>query len=235
VVERLARGALESETFQRLGLDQLVPEEEDRKGIFKKIGINFRKLYQYRRVHTNPSYLPGDVLETMLDDLFGELTFERLKLRFIAVATDIYTGEDVYFREGSVKQAVLASASIPGVFPPVRLGDRLLVDGGVSHNIPTPDDEQARNAPHPPNVVAVDVQGSPASFGEFERGSDVLARTDQITSQRLNEFYLERADLVLKPDVGDHHWADFGNLEGLLEAGRAEVAAHEAELERLFA
>lgn len=52
------------------------------------------------------------------------------------VATDIYDGRDICFSEGDAHKAVLASASIPAVFPPVRYDDRYLVDGGVASNTP---------------------------------------------------------------------------------------------------
>ena len=52
------------------------------------------------------------------------------------VASDMLTGEEVLLSSGSVVDAVLASAAIPGVFPPVRIDTRLLVDGGVANNTP---------------------------------------------------------------------------------------------------
>ena len=52
------------------------------------------------------------------------------------VATDIYNGHDVVFSEGDAHKAVLASASIPAVFPPVQYDERYLVDGGVANNTP---------------------------------------------------------------------------------------------------
>ncbi|HZR38397.1 MAG TPA: patatin-like phospholipase family protein [Nevskia sp.] len=75
-----------------------------------------------------------------LAELIGKLLpFERIeqaRLPCYVVTTDIYNGHEVCFSEGDAKKAVLASASIPGVFPPVQYGDRYLVDGGVANNTP---------------------------------------------------------------------------------------------------
>lgn len=67
------------------------------------------------------------------------LPFRRLEqstLPCYVVATDIYNGHDVAFSDGDAHKAVLASASIPAVFPPVQYDDRYLVDGGVANNTP---------------------------------------------------------------------------------------------------
>lgn len=67
------------------------------------------------------------------------LTFERIEdapIPLHVVATDITTGEEVVVSVGDVIDAIAASAAIPGVFPPVTLGGRVLVDGGVSSNVP---------------------------------------------------------------------------------------------------
>lgn len=62
--------------------------------------------------------------------------FDRLPIPFRAVATDIETGEMVVLRDGDLVEALRASMAVPGVFTPQRIGDRLLIDGGSSSNLP---------------------------------------------------------------------------------------------------
>jgi NTE family protein len=78
----------------------------------------------------------SDGLRALLE---RHLTYQRLELAPLpvhVVASDMLTGEEVLLSSGPVVDAVLASAAIPGVFPPVQLHGRLLVDGGVSNNTP---------------------------------------------------------------------------------------------------
>lgn len=71
-----------------------------------------------------------------LQENFSFDTFEQLKKPFAAVATDLYSGREVNFMQGSVIQAVRASCAIPGLFPPVCIDNRWLVDGGVVNPVP---------------------------------------------------------------------------------------------------
>lgn len=78
----------------------------------------------------------ADRLEKRLNDLVGDRNIEDLPIPFRATAVDLIKGELVVFDSGPVATAVRASCSIPGIFEPVNLGDRVLVDGGVLNDVP---------------------------------------------------------------------------------------------------
>ena len=75
-------------------------------------------------------------VDELLAEFFGDLSFDELEVPLGVVATDIIRKEEVVFTSGGVAAAVRASISIPGLFPPVRMGERLLVDGGVLEPVP---------------------------------------------------------------------------------------------------
>ena len=75
-------------------------------------------------------------LKRLLSRHFGDMPLERAELPLYVVATDMQTGAEVVLSSGNLVQSVLASAAIPGVFPPVALGGRQLIDGGVANNTP---------------------------------------------------------------------------------------------------
>ncbi|MGO4328617.1 patatin-like phospholipase family protein [Cupriavidus sp. 2TAF22] len=75
-------------------------------------------------------------LRRLLSHHFGDMPLERAEVPLYVVATDMQSGAEVVLSSGSLVQAVLASAAIPGVFPPVALGGRTLIDGGVANNTP---------------------------------------------------------------------------------------------------
>jgi NTE family protein len=78
---------------------------------------------------------------------------EHLQLPFAAVATDVYTGEEVVIDHGDVIDAVRASIAVPGIFTPVRRAGRLLVDGGLVNPVPV----SVVRAMGAPRVIAVDL------------------------------------------------------------------------------
>lgn len=100
----------------------------------------------------------GGELVRRLRRTFGDRTFRELERPFAAVATDLESGLPCTITEGSVVDAVRASLSVPGLFTPVWLDDRLLIDGGVSDPLPV---RVARDL-GANVVIAVDVLVDPA-------------------------------------------------------------------------
>ncbi len=89
-----------------------------------------------RRSGDRPSILGLQGVENMLREALGNRTFTDLQRPFGSVAVDILSGDTIFLRSGSVVEAALASSAIPGLFPPVKWGDWLLVDGGMADNVP---------------------------------------------------------------------------------------------------
>lgn len=99
--------------------------------------------------------IEGDRLVRFLRDLFGDVKIEDLDIPFAAVAADLGTGEEVWFREGSLVDAVRASMALPGLLSPVRLHEWQLADGGLVNPVPVgPCRELGAEA-----VIAVNLNG----------------------------------------------------------------------------
>lgn len=97
----------------------------------------------------------GEKVFDALEQHIGDLKIEQLTHEFIAVATDLYSGQEIWFREGELRQAVRASCSIPGFLSPVKQADRWLVDGAVVNPVPV----SASRAMGADVVIAVDLSG----------------------------------------------------------------------------
>ena len=86
------------------------------------------------------AYVNNSSLINLFNDLCvgyqEEMDFNDLPIPFACVATDMVTGEEVVLRNGSIPTAMRASMAIPGVFSPVEIGDKVLVDGGLVNNFP---------------------------------------------------------------------------------------------------
>jgi len=81
-------------------------------------------------------FIKGEKIKNWLNSIIGDIGFEDLKIPFACVATDINTGEEVVIKQGSVVEAVRASASIPVIFTPAKYQGRYLIDGGLVNPVP---------------------------------------------------------------------------------------------------
>ena len=149
--------------------------------------------------------------------------FDQLPIPFRAVATDIATGEMVVLAHGDLAQAMRASMAIPTAFSAVELEGRLLVDGGVSNNVPV-DVVRAMGADV---VIAIDI-GSPLTGVEEVRRSflKIFSQTLGFITRANMAPRLASADLVITPAV-----AGFGTLA--FEHGREIADLGEAEARRM--
>jgi len=230
-LEAIVQDLFESELFEKMDLDELMEDEEGERDSLEELSRRTRTLFTVSKMIRRDSIVEPEFIEEVMERLFGEATFADLRLPFAAVATDLYSGEDVALTQGRLAPAVRASAAIPGVFPPVELDGMLLVDGYITKNLPVPEPGEP---PYRADVIAVDVQRSLESRGPWDNGLEILARAEWIMQIQLNRFYLGLADLVLVPDVKEVHWADFSRIRQLVEAGRRCAEEEEEEIIRLF-
>jgi len=182
--------------------------------------------------------LPKGLLQGQkIDLLLKELTlpvshirnFDHLTIPFRAVATDITTGKAVVLGSGDLAESMRASMSIPGVFAPVEIDGRLLVDGGVSDNLPV---DVARDM-GAEIIIAVDIS---TPLKKREQLTSTLSITGQLTgiiTRRNTEEQiasLSGTDIFIVPDLGDISTADFAESGEAVPKGRA---AAEQQREKL--
>jgi NTE family protein len=125
------------------------------------------------------------------------------------------------FREGEVALAARASATIPGMFEPVEFRHRYLVDGGLVSNIPT----DLLTLMNVDVIVAVDVTAD-ISHAELKSTLAVLNQAIYIQSERLAQDELTRAQVVIRPQMGDIDAMDLSRSDECVDAGI--VAGREA-------
>jgi NTE family protein len=161
----------------------------------------------------------ADSLEAYLRRHVGTAHFEDASIPFAVVALRLSDGQRVVFDSGEVVPAVMASAAIPGVFPPYRIGDELYVDGGLVEYLPVPTLLE-RNAT---TVWALDCSAFSISAGPYRSvvdrcgligsSKDVMYVTSLLTTRGC-KVHLLRPDL---PEIGDAR--DFGRTPDLVLAG----------------
>jgi NTE family protein len=100
-------------------------------------GLTPRRLLGYLDFRLSGSGLiSGSRLATLLEETLGKITIDELAFRFAAIATEIGTGHEIWLTRGRLAEALRASYTLPGIFTPVRLGGRWLVDGALVNPVP---------------------------------------------------------------------------------------------------
>ncbi|NTV11250.1 MAG: patatin-like phospholipase family protein [Zoogloea sp.] len=175
--------------------------------------------------------IKGEALERFINQSVANRPIEGLRRRFAAVATDLQSGEPVVFQRGNVGQAVRASASIPGIFPPVVIGGREYVDGGLVAPIPV---REARGV-GADIVIAVDISGRQS--GKRNQGTiDVMLDTISIMGGAIGKAELASADVVIQPDLRGLPATNFQQRhQAILEGEKAGMAAIPRIREKLAA
>lgn len=158
--------------------------------------------------------------------------FDRLPVRFRAVAGDLDTGEQVVMGHGDLALAVRASLSIPVAFEPVLWEGRRLVDGLIVNNLPV-DVAKAFGAAV---VVAVDIGSPPIEPWESRSMIGVAAKVNDLLARRRYLDFAAEPDVLVRPDLGGHKSTDYSGEDALIQAGyEAGLAAVPAIRERLAA
>ncbi len=185
--------------------------------------------------------LPLGVIEGQhLDQVFhrillpvqGITDFDRLSIPFRAVATDLVTGQEVILSSGSLSDALRASMSVPGAFAPVQLNGQMLVDGGMSNNLPV---SVVRDM-GADIVIAVDIS---TPLLTEEQLVSVLSVAEQLTgflTRRNTEEQIASlgpGDILLVPDLEGVSAADFENVDEIAQKGLEAAMARREDLAAL--
>jgi NTE family protein len=164
----------------------------------------------------------------LLDYNHAQLDYNRLPIPFRCVATDLNTSQPVTFASGPLPQAVRASISIPGVFPPVKdAAGHYLADGGILDNLPT---DVLRHDLHADIVIAIHLQDAPLSSADVSSIVGVLNRAFDAGIQQNVDRSLRLADLVITVPVGGYSATDYTKGGQLIREGYLAADADKAAL-----
>jgi len=152
-------------------------------------------------------------MEMLLNELLLESNIEDLGLPFAAVACDLLTGKEVVLDRGNAATAVRASCSIPGIFVPVPLGDVLLVDGGVVNGVPV----NVARLLGANFLIAVKLHDQVAPAEHLDNIFSIMAQSLEIM-QRSQQ--MEKPDVLVLPDLRNHHIGDLSKTMNAYNAGR---------------
>jgi NTE family protein len=152
--------------------------------------------------------------------------FNRLKIPFRAVATDLLTGQPYIFDRGRMSEALRASIALPAIFTPVEKGDRLLVDGGLVNDLPT---NVVRDM-GADIVIAVDATTPLLKKESIRTFIDVIDQALSLHMKQTVEANLKFADLVLTPELDGFTPADYTKVPDISARGEAVAMTRKDDL-----
>jgi len=191
-------------------------EVDEKKLVFQKFVHVLKDLYLWNIAGARKWLVNFEKITPLIEDLLGNKEFSDTKIPFVCVTCDLDTGEEVILSKGKLLEAVLASCSLPGIFPPMKIHGRMLVDGGILGAIPT---WVLRNSRFIDFVLGVNVENSILNQ-EFHSGIDILFQSDFITTHKLNQEVLKLADFVIEPPVGEVSWSSFSKGDFCIGKGK---------------
>jgi NTE family protein len=170
-------------------------------------------------------------LADVIERVFDSKQFEDMKIPLAVVATDLSSGDPVIFRQGPLLEAIRASCAYPGLFEPIQIGTRWLADGGLVAPVPT----QAARQLGAPLLVGVSVGTQDGSRSAPKNIFQVVARAVSAAQKHQLDTWERHADLVIRPDVQNLSWDDFGRASEAIEAGEAAARLALPRIEKLLA
>jgi len=175
-------------------------------------GARRRMLNLLRR----PSLLPGELIHNIITSLLPDIDIRDVRIPLTIVALDLQSGQQVKLTRGSLRDAVLASTAIPGVFPPVNIDGRQLVDIGVIDALPV-----AVASDYGSDLtIAIDVGANVIPSPPLTTAKDIFLRISDLTERHVRQYTRGMADLVIRPQVTHIPWYDFSRPEELIDSGR---------------
>ncbi|MCG9641456.1 patatin-like phospholipase family protein [Vibrio sp. Isolate34] len=205
-------------------------EYEDRYQLNTDLGLGWGEIKARKGVVQGQNMLR--ILRETTGNLSSFDSFDNLAIPYRSVATDIIKLEEVVIDHGHLVDAMMASMSVPGALPPYEVDGRMLVDGGVTNNMPV-DVARAMGADI---VIAVDISSNYKGKEDF---TNFLAAADQLSNYLVRRSTQEQAetltddDVFLRPDVGLMETTEFDKMPGAYQAGYDAARQYSAELSKL--
>ncbi|MEF1254679.1 patatin-like phospholipase family protein [Vibrio sp. M260112] len=205
-------------------------EYEDRYQLTTDLGL------RWGEVRASRGIVQGQGMLKLLRETTGNLppfdSFDDLAIPYRSVATDIIELKAVVISQGYLVDAMMASMSVPGALPPYQLNGQMLVDGGVTNNMPV---DVARDL-GADIVIAVDIG---TEYKNEEDFTTFLTVADQLSNYLVRSTTARQAELLtdkdffLQPDVGEMGTTEFDKMPQAFERGYQATMARKAELQKL--
>ncbi|MCF7807613.1 MAG: patatin-like phospholipase family protein [Candidatus Marinimicrobia bacterium] len=209
-------GMVSSEAFGKLGLHLINVNKRGGTSFWHQVSLALHDRIVINLAQTKKGLVSLERIEAAVKVAITEDIWSNDGMQLGIVATDLYNGEDVYFTEGSLAQAVMASIAIPGFLPPVEIDGRVLVDGGVSQQIPI---RMAREM-GADFVFGVDVGQDVEPVTELDNAMAIMSQSENIRSCHYRDMLNREADVLLDMEMPGVHWSAYDQRAEFVRIGK---------------
>ena len=167
-----------------------------------------------------------NLLSKLTLDVSGVEDFSKLPIPFYCIATDMLTGKEVVLDRGNLAQAISASSALPTLYQPVRLDNKLLMDGGIVNNYPI----LGLESKDLDIIIGVDVQDDLLTINKLESVSNILI---QISNFRVAKEMVGKSkltDIYIKPEVSEYSLVSFKEGAEIIRKGQTAITSQLEEL-----
>lgn len=167
------------------------------------------------------SLIKGKKLEKLIEELMDKKDFKDTRIPLAITTTDIETGQELVHTKGNLQKIVQASCSWPGIFPPVEIEGRKLVDGGLRNSIPVKSAKRLGGT----IIIAVDV-GFCVKEQKVNNIFQMFIQSIQILGEELDSYQSMQADVIIRPKLRNIDQFAFNRAKEAM--GDGEEAAKKA-------
>ncbi len=166
-------------------------------------------------------------LRKVLQTYIPDNSFESLHKKLFITATDFANNEAITFSKGSLIDTVIASSSVPAIFEPVKIGDHLLVDGGLLNNFPVEPLENTCNL-----LIGCNVNFIPKGMGNGKRigKMNLIEKCFHMAIASVVYSKVEKLDLFIEPDLHEFGMFDVTKADLIYETGYQATMKHKNKL-----
>ena len=240
-------GALYASGYTGEQLDSIIRTTNFELLISDRVPRNSKTFYEKKNIEKYALTLPFNKFKIQLPssisrgqnvfNLLSKLTlgvsgindFSKLPIPFYCVATDIQTGEEVVLDQGNLAQAIAASSAFPTLFQPIRLNNRLLMDGGISNNFPI-EGLRSKNLDF---IIGVDVQDKLLKDDDLKSVSDIMVQISNFKSIEELKEKSKLSHIYIKPDVTGFSIISFNDGLEIIDNGQKETLTFLNELKAI--
>jgi NTE family protein len=159
--------------------------------------------------------LSNHKLGEIVRDIIGDVNFNQAKIPLGMVASDVVSGEKVLLTEGNVADAVMASSCIPGIFKPIQIKQKMLIDGGLLENVPI----LVAKEMGADFIIAVDLFTASHSHRQPDNLVDLLLNTYYSAMRNAARPDNEFADVLITPDLAEFNLINTYQIPAIIQKG----------------